>query len=138
LFARAPNPTEIEGVIMSVSMKKNAKFKSLIAGGAALAAALALAASMPGASIAADKEKEQKISVVIGKEMKAAQDALQKNQWQEALKNLDAASQKSPLTAFDKMNIFNFKFYAEIKLQHFKEAQADLEAALATGQYSAE
>jgi hypothetical protein len=123
---------------MTVSMKKNAKFKSLIAGGVALAVAVVLSSGVPGASVAADKEKEQKISAVIGKEMKAAQDALQKNQWQDALKNLDAASQKSPLTAFDKMNIFNFKFYAEIKLQHYKEAQADLESALATGQYSAE
>jgi hypothetical protein len=80
----------------------------------------------------------RKISAVIGKEMKTAQDALQKGQWQEALKNLDAASQKSGINAFDKYKIEGFRFYADVKLQHFKEAQADLEAELASGQESPE
>jgi hypothetical protein len=79
-----------------------------------------------------------RVSASIGKEMKAAQDALQKSQWQEALKNLDAASQKSGITAFDKFKIADFRLYADIKLQHYKEAQGDVEAALATGQYSSE
>jgi predicted small secreted protein len=40
-------------------------------------------------------EKKQEISRVIAKEMTAAQKALQAGQWQEALKNLDEADQKS-------------------------------------------
>jgi hypothetical protein len=121
---------------MILSMKNKAKKPSLtgrvVCG---LAFALALAAAVPGASFAAEK---QQISSNIGKEMKAAMEALQKSQWTDALKNLDAASQKSGLTAYDKFKIQDFKFYADIKLQHFKEAEADLEAALATGQYSPE
>jgi hypothetical protein len=126
---------------MSLSM--NNKAKKLQRGtmaGLAFTAAVALATALPGASLAADKDKEkdQKISAVIGKEMKAAQDALQKGQWQEALKNLDAASQKSGINAFDKYKIEGFRFYADVKLQHFKEAQADLEAEIASGQESPE
>lgn len=117
-------------------MKSNAKKPSLtgrVVGG--LAFALALTVAVQGASFAAEK---QQISANIGKEMKAAQEALQKSQWADALKNLDAASQKSGLTAFDKFKIADFRFYADIKLQHYKEAEGDLEAALATGQYTGE
>src|ERR1700730_10055584 len=89
-------------------------------------------------SLAADKPKEQQISRAIAKEMTAAQKALQASQWQEALKNLDAAEQKSPLTPFDKKSIYDFKGYANIKLNKLKDAEANYEAAMATGQYTAE
>jgi hypothetical protein len=89
-------------------------------------------------SLAADKPKEQQISRVIAKEMTAAQKALQASQWQEALKNLEAAEQKSPLTAFDKKTIYDFKGFANVRLNHLKEAESDYEQALATGQYTAE
>jgi tetratricopeptide (TPR) repeat protein len=86
-------------------------------------------------SVAADK-KGPEISRVIAKEMTAAQKALQAGQWQEALKNLDAAEQKSPLTPFDKKTIFDFKAFADIKLNRMKDAQENYEQALATGQYA--
>src|ERR1700674_535013 len=89
-------------------------------------------------SLAADKPKEQQISRVIAKEMTAAQKALQASQWQEALKNLEAAEQKSPLTPFDKMKIYDFKGFANVRLNKLKEAEQDYEQALATGQYSPE
>ena len=89
-------------------------------------------------SLAADKPKEQQISRVIAKEMTAAQKALQASQWQEALKNLEAAEQKSPLTPFDKKTIYDFKGFANVRLNHLKEAEQDYEQALATGQYSPE
>jgi len=89
-------------------------------------------------SLAADKPKEQQISRVIAKEMTAAQKALQARQWQEALKNLEAAEQKSPLTPFDKMKIYDFKGFANVRLNKLKEAQQDYEQALASGQYSPE
>jgi hypothetical protein len=87
---------------------------------------------------AADKPKEQQISRVIAKEMTAAQKALQASQWAEALKNLEAAEQKSPLTPFDKKTIYDFKGFANVRLNHLKEAEQDYEQALATGQYSPE
>src|ERR1700719_2821926 len=89
-------------------------------------------------SLAADKPKEQQISRAIAKEMTAAQKALQASQWQEALKNLEAAEQKSPLTPFDKKTIYDFKGFANVRLNHLKEAEQDYEQALATGQYSPE
>jgi tetratricopeptide (TPR) repeat protein len=85
----------------------------------------------------ADKEKQQ-ISRVIAKEMTAAQKAMQASQWAEAVKNLEAAETKSPLTAFDKKTIYDFKGFAYVKLNNLKEAEKAYEAALATGAYSAE
>ncbi len=54
-------------------------------------AMVALASFVTSASAA---EKEKEISRVIGKEMAAAQKALQAGQWAEALKNCDAAAGK--------------------------------------------
>src|SRR5450631_467765 len=108
---------------------------SLLLGMLLAAASLVITAQ---STVAADKPKEQQISRVIAKEMTAAQKALQASQWQEALKNLEAAEQKSPLTAFDKKTIYDFKGFANIKLNHLKDAESDYEQALATGQYSAE
>ncbi len=87
---------------------------------------------------AADKSKGQEISRGIAKEMTAAQKALQAGQWQEALKNLDAAEAKGGLTPFDKKTIYDFKGFANIKLNKLKDAETDYETAMATGQYTAE
>jgi outer membrane protein assembly factor BamD (BamD/ComL family) len=103
----------------------------------AMMLAVAGIAATQGAQ-AADKPKEQQISRVIAKEMTAAQKALQASQWQEALKNLDAAEQKSGLTPFDKKTIYDFKGFANVRLNKLKEAEQNYEQALATGQYSAE
>jgi hypothetical protein len=106
---------------------------------AALGSALALIAALalhPAGAFAA--ESKNQVSHTIGKEMTAAQKALQAQQWAEAIKNLDEAAQKSGLTAFDKFTIENFKGYAEIKLGKYKEAETDWEAALASGLYGPE
>ena len=52
-----------------------------------------------GRAVSAEEKKKQEISRVIAKEMTAAQKALQAQQWQEAVKNLEAAETKSGLTA---------------------------------------
>ncbi len=96
-----------------------------------LLAATCVAASSTAA--AAEKPKGQEISRVIAKEMTAAQKALQAGQWAEALKNLDEAETKSPLTAFDKKTIYNFKGFADVKLGNLKAAQGEFERMLATG-----
>jgi hypothetical protein len=101
--------------------------------------ALALVATLalhPSVSSAADTSKQ--ISHTIGKEMTAAQKALQAGQWQEALKSLDEAEGKSGITAFDKFKIHDFKGFAEFRLNKYKEAEADYEAALAAGEYTPE
>jgi tetratricopeptide (TPR) repeat protein len=83
-------------------------------------------------------EKTQEISRVIAKEMTAAQKAMQASQWAEAIKNLEAAETKSPLTSFDKMKIYDFKGFAYLKLNNLKASEAAYEAAIATGAYSPE
>jgi hypothetical protein len=98
----------------------------------ALVVALAL---HPAGSFAAETKQ---VSHTIGKEMTAAQKALQAGQWAEALKSLDEAEGKSGITPFDKFKIHDLKGYAEFKLAKYKEAEADYEAALAAGQYTPE
>jgi tetratricopeptide (TPR) repeat protein len=73
------------------------------------------------------------VSRVIGKEMRAAQSAFQAGEWNEALRNLEAAQKISPLTAFDLKTINEFKAYAYIKLKNLNDAQSAYEAELATG-----
>jgi hypothetical protein len=106
----------------------------------AMILALVCAAVSPQTAFAA--EKEQQISRGIAKEMTAAQKALQANQWQEALKNLDAAEAKAndkpPLTPFDMKTIHYFKAFANVKLNNLKAAQSEFEKALATGAATAE
>src|SRR3984885_11388027 len=106
----------------------------------AMILALVCAAVSPQTAFAA--EKEQQISRGIAKEMTAAQKALQANQWQEALKNLDAAEAKAndkpPLTPFDLKTIHYFKAFANVKLNNLKVAQTEFEKALATGAATAE
>jgi tetratricopeptide (TPR) repeat protein len=99
----------------------------------AVAAVLAL-----GAQSAVAAEKPQQLSRAAAKEMTAAQKALQAQQWAEALKDLDQAEAKSGLTDFDKYKIDYFRGFANVKLQHLKEAQAAFEKALATGQAPAD
>jgi tetratricopeptide (TPR) repeat protein len=86
----------------------------------------------------ADKPKGQELSRVIAKEMTAAQKAMQAQQWSEALKNLEAAEQKSPLATYDKLKIAEFKGTCYVRLNNLKAAQTAYEAALATGGYTAE
>src|ERR1700722_8496275 len=103
---------------------------------------LALVCAAVGPQTAFAAEKEQQISRGIAKEMTAAQKALQANQWQEALKNLDAAEAKAndkpPLTPFDLKTIHYFKAFANVKLNNLKVAQTEFEKALATGAATAE
>jgi tetratricopeptide (TPR) repeat protein len=95
--------------------------------------------SGPQAAFSAEKEKGgQQISRVIAKEMTAAQKALQAQQWAEAIKNLEAAETKTPLTAFDKKTIYDFKGFSYVKLNNLKEAEKAYEQAIATGAYAAE
>ena len=124
---------------MILSMKKQAQqstraLQTSVGFGSALALVVALALH-PAGSFAAETKQ---VSHTIGKEMTAAQKALQAGQWAEALKSLDEAEGKSGITAFDKFKIHDLKGYAEFKLTKYKEAETDYEAALAAGQYTPE
>jgi hypothetical protein len=85
-----------------------------------------------------DLQPTAKISHLIAPEMTAAQQALQTGNWTEALRQLAAAAAKSPLTAFDRKTIADFKAFANFRLNKLKEAEQDYEQALATGQYTPE
>jgi hypothetical protein len=103
-----------------------------------LCAFVAFAAVSPVASSAEKGDKKQEISRVIAKEITATQKAMQANQWSEALKNLEAAETKSPLTTYDKKTIEDFKGRCYVRLNNIKAAQQAFEAALATGGYTAD
>jgi hypothetical protein len=120
---------------MIQSINNNAKIPSpraRLIGAAALGLILALVSLAPGAA-SADEKKKQEISRVIAKEMTAAQKALQAQQWQEAVKNLEAAETKSGLNAFDQEKIHYFKGFALVKLNNLRAAQTEFEKAAATG-----
>ena len=102
-----------------------------------LCAFIGFAAVSP-AAFSADKPKGQEISRVIAKEITAAQKAMQANQWSEALKNLEAAETKSPLSTYDKKTIAEFKGICYVRLNNLKSAQTAYEQALATGGYTAD
>jgi hypothetical protein len=95
-------------------------------------------AAISPAAWSADKPKSQELSRVIAKEMTAAQKAMQAQQWSEALKNLEAAETKSPLSTYDKFKIAEFKANCYIHLNNLKGAQSAYEAALATGGFTTE
>jgi len=90
-------------------------------------------AAFSPAAFSADKPKTPEISRSITKEMTGAQKAMQASQWNEALKNLEAAEQKSPLTAYDKLKIDEFKANCYVRMNNLKAAQISYEAMLATG-----
>src|SRR5277367_980628 len=113
------------------------KFRAGVVSVAAIVALVCLWSS-PQTAFSAEKEKGQQISRVIAKEMTAAQKALQASQWSEAIKNLEAAETKSPLTAFDKKTIYDFKGFAYVKLGNMKSAELAYEQAIATGAYTSE
>jgi tetratricopeptide (TPR) repeat protein len=89
-------------------------------------------------ALSADKPKGPEISRSIAKEMTAAQKALQTSQWSEALKDLEAAEAKPPLTAYDKLKIEQFKATAYGHMNNLKAAQTAYEAAIATGAFPPE
>ncbi len=90
-------------------------------------------AALSPAAFSAEKAKGQEISRVIAKEITAAQKAMAAQQWSEALKNLEAAETKSPLTTYDKKTIYEFKGISYVRLNNLKEAEKAYEAALSTG-----
>jgi hypothetical protein len=84
------------------------------------------------------KSRQPAISRILAGDIRAAQQALRDKQWSEALKSLEAAATKSPLTAYDTKTIEEFKGIAYVRLNNLKAAQTAYEAALATGAFKTE
>jgi hypothetical protein len=127
------------GLLMTHSIPKTwscGRFAGRASIGAALAVACVLSTSQPAFS--ADKPKGQEISRVIAKEMNEAQKDMQAGKWADMIKQLEAAETKSPLTTYDKKTIYDFKGFANIKLNNLKAAEASYEQAVATGGYTPE
>jgi tetratricopeptide (TPR) repeat protein len=78
------------------------------------------------------------ISRIVGSDIEAARQAMQGKQWSAALKNLEAAAAKSPLTAYDSKTIEEFRGIAYVRLNNLKAAQTAYETSLATGAFKAE
>ena len=104
---------------MIVSMNNKTERSRFLQKPVAVACALRWASRSPAipAHPSRPKRSRSRSAITIAKEMNAAQKALQATQWQEALKKLDAAEQKSGLTPFDKKTIYDFKGFADVKLE---------------------
>jgi hypothetical protein len=92
----------------------------------------------PSMNSPGSRSDQRVISRILAADIRAAQQALRDKQWSEALKNLDGASTKSPLTSYDSKTIEEFKGFAYVRLNNPKAAQTAYEAALATGAYRAD
>ena len=110
------------------------------AGSASMAAAAAFTCVLATSNFAfsADKGKGQEISRAIAKQMNEAQKDMQAGKWADMIKELDSAEQVSGLTTYDKKTIYDFKGFANIKLNKLKEAETSYEQAVATGGYTPE
>lgn len=104
-------------------MRANASFRAL---GAMLVVLASLLAA--GQSIA-----EEKVSAKVAKPMKAAQEAIQKKQWDQALEKVAEADAVSGKTAFDQFQINEFKAYVLLQQRKYADVARLYEASLASG-----
>jgi hypothetical protein len=109
---------------------------SVALGVGALGSALVLA---PQAVQAQDKKKDEekkeapKVSAKVAKPLKAAQDAMGKNDWDTALAKTLEAKALPELTAQDKYQIEEFLSYIYLKKQDYKNAATAYDELLASG-----
>ena len=104
-------------------MRANASFRAIGAMLVILASLLAAGQSMA----------EDKISAKVAKPMKAAQEAIQKKQWDQALAKVSEADGVGEKTAFDQFQINEFKAYIFLQQRKYAEVARLYEANLASG-----
>src|SRR3974390_2906681 len=104
--------------------------------GLALAALTTTSAMVPRAAYAA--EKEQKVSEKVGKPPKAAQDAAQKKQWDQALAKVREAQAIEKKTPYEEFKINEFLVFIWTNQKKYGEAAATYEKMLDSGQMSPE
>src|SRR5262245_46602156 len=101
------------------------------------AAAIGLAATP--VAIAKDKDKEEQkqpqhpLSPKVVKELKPAQEAIQKQDWETALTHLQAAQAVSERQPFDDFQIAEMLGYVQLKREKYAEAAAAFEQSYDSG-----
>lgn len=81
---------------------------------------------------------QEKISPKVAKPMKAAQEAIQKKQWDAALAKIAEADAVGGKSAFDQFQINEFKGYVLLQQRKYAEVAKIYEANLASGKLPAE
>lgn len=104
-------------------MRANASFRAIGAMLVVLASLLTAGQSMA----------EEKISAKVAKPMKAAQEAIQKKQWDQALAKVAEADAVSGKTPFDQFQINEFKAYVFLQQRKYAEVASLYETNLASG-----
>ena len=103
----------------------------------ALAAALAAASALVAAPMA-PAAAAQSVSAKVGTPLKAAQDLAKQRKFKEALDKVAEAEAVEGKTPFEVVTIQKFKLYLYSQLRDYANAARATEAALATGQLTAE
>jgi len=81
---------------------------------------------------------QEKISSKVAKPMKAAQEAIQKKQWDQALAKIDEADGVSGKSAFDQFQINEFKGYVLLQQRKYGDVARLYEANLNSGKLPAD
>jgi outer membrane protein assembly factor BamD (BamD/ComL family) len=106
--------------------------------GAALAAASVVGSVgvllLPATAIAQDAPKPPKISAKVGKPLKAAQDAITAQNWDEALTQLAAARAVEGATPYDLYMTNELTWYTHLQKKDYAAAATVLEEQVASGQ----
>lgn len=105
---------------------------------ASFRAVAALLVAVASLLVAGQSMAQEKISAKVAKPMKAAQEALQKKDWDHALAKLAEADGTSGKTAFDQYQINEFKAYIFLQQRKYPEVARLYEENLASGKTPAE
>lgn len=105
---------------------------------ASFRAVAAILVAVSSLLVAGQSVAQEKISAKVAKPMKAAQEALQKKQWDQALAKLTEADGTSGKTAFDQYQINEFKAYIYLQQRKYPDVARLYEANLASGKTPAD
>jgi hypothetical protein len=110
------------------------KAKLILSAALAFGTVFGVAAGLLAPSVAVAQEK---VSAAVGKNLKTAQEAIQKKKWDQALTAIKAADAVSPKTAFDQYKINELLWYVYLQQGRNADAARLLEQQMASGQMPA-
>jgi tetratricopeptide (TPR) repeat protein len=105
---------------------------------ALVVAAMVLLGAAVSAPAQAQAQAQEKISSKVAKPMKAAQEAIQKKQWDEALAKIAEADAVSAKTAYDQFQINEFKSYVLLQQKKYADVAKLYEQSLTSGKLPAD